>query len=130
VEKILSGMKHFFRRTQVPWIIALVVVLTSILFLNPFGLQGVPFNPSRNNLPFESTSLTPDIPGPLSFNGGFPLQFWVQGGCVPQSGGHCYVYYNGTLATLDILFWLLVLSTVIVFVDGVLSRIMPGRRPT
>ncbi len=122
-------MKHFFRRTQVPWIVALVAVLTSILFLNPFELQGVPFNPSGNNLPFESTSLTPGIPGPLSFNGGFPLQFWVLGDCVPPPGNHCYVLYNGALATLDGLFWILVLSTVIVVLDVVLSRIMPSRRP-
>jgi hypothetical protein len=55
------------------------------------------------------------------------LQFWVLGDCTPPPGNHCYVYYNGTLATLDGLFWILVVSTIIVALDLALLRIIPSR---
>ena len=97
--------------------------MSIIFFLNPLELQGVPFHPLGDNLPLKDSTVT--VPGyiePPATNG-FPFQYWALGQYIPQPGDHFNLYYNYTLAILDVLFWIVILSTLIFGLDAVLGRV-------
>lgn len=120
-------MKHFFKGSHLPWIVVLDILLTVILVLNPLGLQGIPYDPSRDTLPRRVSTVT--VPGylePPSWNG-YPFQFWKLGGQYPAAGNHSYYYYDYGLLIIDGLFWLAIVTTGILLLDATLARVMEKR---